>query len=269
MKLKEIEKSSIDFSDAMEIAQNAIMTRLNCHNIGKIIEFDADTQTCTVQLMVLKQFYNNIIEPAPITNVPLIMYGASNGFITLPNPVGSICLLMFLDRNSDKFLQTGEQYLPETTRTHDYTDCVAITTFSTLNNPIQNYDDSAVSIIHNKIIESVVYDSVIKNYANSILLQSTDGTSTADINLDIDNTGGVSNATLNASVTNGVNTSTLELANLITIQNTAQNLGNLIQSLITTIKAITISSSAVSPTSKQALDGVAANFATLLKGRTE
>lgn len=261
MKLKEIEKSSIDFSDAMEIAQNAIMTRLNCHNIGKIIEFDADTQTCTVQLMVLKQFYNNIIEPAPITNVPLIMYGASNGFITLPNPVGSICLLMFLDRNSDKFLQTGEQYLPETTRTHDYTDCVAITTFSTLNNPIQNYDDTAISIIHNKIIEEVVYESVIKNYADSILLQSTNGTNTAKINLDIDNLGAI----LTSSVTNGVNTTTLKLDNLITIQNSAQNLGALIQTLIQTIKGITITNSAVSTTSKDALDAVAINFAALLK----
>lgn len=269
MKLKEIEKSSIDFSDAMEIAQNAIMTRLNCHNVGKIIEFDSATQTCTVQLMVQKQFYNEIITPAPITNVPLIIYGAGNSFITLPDPVGSNCLLMFLDRNTDKFLETGEMYTPQTTRTHDFTDCVAITTFSTLNNPIQNYDDSAVSIIHNKIIENVVYDSVIKNYADSIQLQSTDGTSTADINLDIDNTGGVSNATLNASVTNGVNTSTIELNNLITIQNTAQNLGNLIQSLITTIKGITISGSAVSQTSKDNLNAVAANFATLLKGRTE
>lgn len=262
MKLKEIEKSSIDFSDAMEIAQNAIMTRLNCHNIGKIIEFDADTQTCTVQLMVLKQFYNNIIEPAPITNVPLIMYGASNGFITLPNPVGSICLLMFLDRNSDKFLQTGEQYLPETTRTHDYTDCVAITTFSTLNNPIQNYDDTAISIIHNKIIEEVVYESVIKNYADSILLQSTNGTNTAKINLDIDNLGAI----LTSSVTNGVNTTTLKLDNLITIKNSAQNLGALIQTLIQTIKGITITNSAVSTASKDALDAVATNFAALLEG---
>lgn len=265
MDVRQIKKCSIDFTDAMEIAQNAIMTRLNCHNIGKIIEFDASTQTCTVQIMALKQFYNDIINPAPITNVPLIMYGADNSFITLPNPVGSICLLFFLDRNIDAFMKTGEQYLPETTRTHDFTDCIAITTFSTLNNPIQNYDNNAISIIYNKIIEQVAYESIIKNYANSILMQSTDGTSTADVNLNIDNTGGVSNATLKASVTNGVNTSTLKLDNLITIQNTSQNLGTLIKSLIQTIKAITITNSAVSNTSKNALDVVATNFAALLK----
>lgn len=265
MKVREIKKCNINFNDVMDIAQNAIMTRLNCHNIGKIIEYDANTQTCTVQLMILKQFYDNIITPVPITNVPLIIYGAGGGHITLPDPTGSICLLMFLDRNSDKFLQTGEQYVPETTRTHDFTDCIAITTFSTLNNPIQNYDSNAVSIIHNRIIEEIAYESIIKNYADSVLLRSTDGTSTADINLDIQNTGGVSNATIKSSVTNGVNTSTIKLAELITIQNSAQNLGTLIQSLIQTIKAITITNSAVSTASKNALDTVATNFAALLK----
>lgn len=237
MKVREIKKCNINFNDVMDIAQNAIMTRLNCHNIGKIIEYDANTQTCTVQLMILKQFYDNIITPVPITNVPLIIYGAGGGHITLPDPTGSICLLMFLDRNSDKFLQTGEQYVPETTRTHDFTDCIAITTFSTLNNPIQNYDSDAVSIIHNRIIEEIAYESIIKNYANYILMQTT----------------------------NGVNTSTIKLAELITIQNSAQNLGTLIQSLIQTIKAIKITNSAVSTASKNALDTVATNFAALLK----
>lgn len=171
MKVREIEKAPIDFYDAMNISQDAIMSRLNCHNVGKIIEFDSTTQTCTVQLMVQKQFYNEIITPAPITNVPLIVYGAGNAFITLPNPVGSNCLLMFLDRNTDKFLETGEMYTPGSTRTHDFTDCVAITTFSTLNNPISNYDATAISII-NKYGTNInnYYTSDIKNYGNKLAL---------------------------------------------------------------------------------------------------
>ena len=176
LKVREIEKAPIDFVDVMSISQDAIMSRLNCHNVGKIIEYDSTTQTCTVQIMIQKQFYKQTITPAPITNVPLIIYGAGGSFITLPNPVGSICLLMFLDRNSDSFMRTGEMYVPESTRTHDFTDCIAITTFSTLNNPIQNYDNDAISIIYNKIIEEVAYSSIIKNYADSILLKTTNET---------------------------------------------------------------------------------------------
>lgn len=236
-KNRQIYKSQVNLNDIMQISQDAIMSRLNCHGIGKIIEFDAVTQTCTVQMMQIKQFANNFYEPAPITQVPLIIYGTQNAQITLPNPVGSICLLFFMDRNIDLFLMTGEMYTPETTRTHDFSDCIAITTFTTLNNPLQNYDNDAISIIHKRIIEEIAYTSIIKNYANYILLQRT----------------------------NGVNTSTIKIDDLITIQNTAQNLGTLIQSLIQTIKEITITSNAVSTVSKNALDAVATNFAALLK----
>lgn len=240
MKLRQIKVSDIDFSDAMDIAQNAIMSRLNCHNVGKIIEFDANTQTCTVQLMILKQFYNNIITPVPITNVPLIIYGAGGGHITLPNPVGSICLLMFLDRNSDRFMETGEPYLPETTRTHDFTDCIAITTFSTLNNPIQDYDNEAISIIHNKIIEEVAYTSIIKNYADSILLKST-------------------------QKGNNTTYSQIELTNKIDIKNNEKTLLGLLNGLIDIIKNISITNGAISSASQTALENYKTQFGKLLK----
>ena len=122
-KIRELHRNQVNFNDVMEIAQDAIMSRLNCHNIGRIIEFDKDTQTCTVELMQIKQFSNQLITPAPITQVPLIMLGAGGAYITMPNPVGTICLLLFLDRNMDNFMETGEQYVPDTTRMHDFTSC--------------------------------------------------------------------------------------------------------------------------------------------------
>ena len=264
-KIKQVYKSQVNLNDIMQISQDAIMSRLNCHGVGKILEFNSTTQTCTVQIMQLKQFANDYIEPAPITDVPLILYGANNAFITLPDPVGTICLLFFMDRNIDSFLNTGEMYAPATTRTHDFSDCIAISTFTTLNNPIQSYDSNAISIIYDKVIEEIAYTAIIKNYANSIKLNVTDSISASSLDCDITNVGGVSNGILKASVTNGVNTSVLKLDNLITIQNSAQNLGTLIQTLIQTIKAITITNNAVSTASKNSLDVVATNFAALLK----
>lgn len=145
-KVKGIEKHDIDFNDVILFNQEAVMSRLNCHNIGRIIEFDSTTQTCTIELMQLKQMSSEIIIPAPLTEVPLIVYGSGDASITLPNPVGTICLVLFLDRNMDAFMQTGEQYVPDTARMHDFTDCVALTTFRTLVNPIENYDENSISI---------------------------------------------------------------------------------------------------------------------------
>ena len=143
-KIAGISENNATLPNILYSMKTKVLSTLNCHNIGKIVEFNAAKQTCTVQMMQVKQFNNNYYDPAPITDVPLIIYGAGGGHITLPNPVGTYCLLFFMDRNIDNFLETGEQYVPETTRMHDFTDCIAITTFKTLVNPIDNYDELAV-----------------------------------------------------------------------------------------------------------------------------
>ena len=214
------------------------MERLNCHNIGRIIDFDATTQTCTVELMQLKQFASETIVPAPLTEVPLIIYGCNNATITLPNPVGATCLVLFLDRNMDAFMQTGEQYVPNTTRMHDFTDCVALTSFSSLNSPIDNYDESSISINYQKLIEDVIYYSTIKNLGNSI----------------------------NLKVTTDENASEINIADKIAVKNTSQSLATLIQALLQACEGITtITGGSLTPASLQAFTDLKTQFGELLE----
>ena len=238
-KLERIPKSEPTFNDLMIMAQNNIMARTNCHNVGRILEFDKDKQTCTVQVMQLKQFFDKTMAAAPITDVPLIMYGMGDGIITLPNPVGSICLLFFMDRNIDAFLETGELYEPDNTRLHDFSDCIAITTFSTLNNPIENYDDTAITIAYKKLVDEVLYNAVIKNFGNSIQLK----------------------------VSTEENTTQINISDKVNIQNTSQSLASLIQELISDVKALTVNTTtgAVMQTSIDALDATASKFMELLQ----
>lgn len=236
-KLAGIHKEEADLSEISQLLKDSVMSNLNCHNIGRIIEFDSTTQTCTVELMQIKQFNDQAFIPAPITQVPLIIYGSDNSYITLPNPVGSVCLLLFLDRNIDNFLETGEQYMPETSRMHDFTDAVALTTFKTLANPIENYDDNAITMYYKTIINEVIYEAVIKNAGNAI----------------------------NLKMTNGDNYSQINIASKIKIENNNQNLYTLIGNLITAINNITISNNAVSSASKTALNNVKTQFGELLE----
>ena len=236
-KLAGIHKEEANLSEISQLLKDSVMSNLNCHNIGRIIEFDSTTQTCTVELMQIKQFNDQAFIPAPITQVPLIIYGSDNSYITLPNPVGSVCLLLFLDRNIDNFLETGEQYMPETSRMHDFTDAVALTTFKTLANPIENYDDNAITMYYKTIINEVIYEAVIKNAGNAI----------------------------NLKMTNGDNYSQINIASKIKIENNNQNLYTLIGNLITAINNITISNNAVSSASKTALNNVKTQFGELLE----
>ena len=235
--IKSIEKHPISRNEILALSQNAIMSRLNCHNVGRIIDFDKNTQTCTVELMQLKQFTDEILIPAPLTDVPLIIYGAGDATITMPNPVGSTCLILFLDRHIDAFMQTGEQYVPDTARMHDFTDCVALTTFRTMVNPIDNYDETSISINYQQIVNEILYQAAIKNFGNSI----------------------------NLKVENDLNTTQINIADRVKIQNTAQNLLVLITALINTIKAITITNNAISQTSRDALDAITTQFGELLE----
>lgn len=237
-KLEQIPKSSPTFNDLMIMAQNNIMSRTNCHNVGRILEFDKEKQTCTVQIMQLKQFYDKTFATAPITDVPLIIYGMGDGYITLPNPVNSVCLLFFMDRNIDSFLETGELYEPDNTRLHDFSDCIALTTFSTLNNPIENYDDTSITVAYKKLVDEVLYNAVIKNFGDSLQLK----------------------------VSTEENTTQLNISDKVNIQNTAQSLASLIQELITDVKNLTVTQAGtVSQTSIDALEETAEKFTELLQ----
>lgn len=233
-KIRGVEKTQTDFNDIMIIAQDAIMSRLNCHNIGRIIEFDSATQTCTVEMMQIKQFNEQTFIPAPITQVPLIILGSGGGHITMPNPVGTICLLLFLDRNIDNFMETGEQYVPDTARMHDFTDAIALTTFTTLANPIQNYDENAITIFNEGLIEEVQKLSYIKIYPNLIQIQAADGANIA-------------------------------LNDKVSISNSSQNLGALIKALLIACEGIaTVNGGGLTPSSLQAFTDLKTQFAALI-----
>ena len=269
-KIKEVQKSQIDFNSVMRLAQDAAMARLNCHNIGRIEEFDAQTQRCTVQLMQIKQFNNEYITPVPLTDVPLIMLGAGNGHITMPNPVGTICLLLFLDRNIDTFLETGEMYSPDTTRMHDFSDCVALTTFKTLANPIQNYDERAVSIFNSELIEAIQYGSYIKVYGNSVEINSTavsdggnDGVN--DSNEPVITTSKilVNSSSVQASTSSG---GQVVISDKLNLQNSSQNLAALIQAFLTACEniAVVTNTGVLTPSAKQAFTDLKTQFEELL-----
>lgn len=226
--INKISKAKPTQLEINQLLKTNIFSNLNCHNIGRILEFDPTTQLCTVELMQIKQFGDQAYTPAPITQVPLIMLGAGNAHITMPNPVGTTCLLLFLDRNMDNFMETGEQYMPDTARMHDFTDCVALTTFKTLVNPIQDYDEQAISLLNEDIINEVNHTTSLKIYPDSVEVQTT---------------------------------------GKIKLANTTQNLAVLMQSFLSACENITVDTNtgALSSASKQAFASLKTQFEELLK----
>lgn len=167
-KINNLSKDTPNSLEINQLLKTYIMSTLNCHNVGRITAFDKDTQLCTVELLQVKQYNARSFIPAPITDVPLIILGGGGGHITMPDPVGTICLLIFMDRNIDNFIETGELYTPETTRMHDFTDCIALSTFKTLVNPIKDYDENAVSILNSEVVNEVQKATSLRVYPDFI-----------------------------------------------------------------------------------------------------
>lgn len=167
-KINNISKDKPTQLELNQLLKTNIFSNLNCHNVGRITAFDPATQLCTVELLQIKQFNARTITPVPITNVPLIILGTKNANITFPDPVGTICLLIFMDRNIDSFMETEESYMPATNRMHDFTDCIALCTFKTLVNPIKNYDEKAISLLNTGLIDEIENNTSLKLYPNLI-----------------------------------------------------------------------------------------------------
>jgi hypothetical protein len=118
---------------------------------GKVISYDASTQTCAVQVMVKRVIVdddgNEIVESLPqITNVPVGWYSGGGYFMSLPMASGDYCMLMFQERPVDTFLSSGEESDPGDLRHHDLSDCWAIPCVRPTSKALQSADASVMTM---------------------------------------------------------------------------------------------------------------------------
>lgn len=106
-----------------ELQERSIQYDTNCHRVGRIVAFNKNELTCDVQLLELMDNVTTGSQNfAIIKQLPLIIEGNDNSHLTWGNIVGSECLIHFNDRDIDNWFKTGEEYLPNTTRMHNFSD---------------------------------------------------------------------------------------------------------------------------------------------------
>lgn len=216
-------------TDVIEAVKNNIYSNLNCHNIGRIIDYNKEMNTCTVEILQVKQWYEQKFYPTIIPNVPLVTFGTFNCRIMPSNPVDNYCILLFLDRNIDNFMETGEAQVPATERMHSISDCVALLTINPDTSETNLYDENALTLSNKDTINDIEYQSYIKIKPNKI-----------NINAD-----------------------------KIIIENSIRNLSTLIQGLLTACENIATvadeSGGVLTPETKQAFTDLKTQFGELLE----
>lgn len=108
---------------------------------GRIVEYDATTQTATVSADLQRELEDgdrvrSTVSVPEILEVPVLFPRAGGFSITFPVAIGDKCLLVFAERDISGWIQLGEEGVPPEARKHSYSDAVAILGLWPSTNPI-------------------------------------------------------------------------------------------------------------------------------------
>ena len=143
-----------DLRSLLSAVKGEVLSLLNCHEWGVVRTFDPALQTATVAIAALRQTVDNsanppvfIARPYPtLLDVPVCILSGGTGALTFPIAAGDVCLVLFNDRDFDKFWETGSVVLPNSARLHDLSDGLAIVGFRTKASPLAAYDSTRVKL---------------------------------------------------------------------------------------------------------------------------
>lgn len=140
--------STPDLRALLNLLKTEVFTTFNCHQLGTIQSFDATKQTASVSINVLRQVPNLEVNPPEyktiayplLVDVPVFINSGGTGRLTFPVAAGDTCLVLFNDRDIDTWFSTGNVAAPNTQRTHDLSDGLALVGFRSLANALTDFD---------------------------------------------------------------------------------------------------------------------------------
>ena len=129
-----------------EALANSILGRisssLNCCVPGIVESFNPALQTATIQPTVRKRIRTQAgvreMDYPLLTDVPVLMLGGGQHFITMPIKAGDECIVLFSDVCMDAWWQSGGVQGQIIARQHDLSDGFAIVGFRSKPNVLSN-----------------------------------------------------------------------------------------------------------------------------------
>ena len=108
---------------------------------GIINSFNAEKQTVEAQPTIQRVFTKSGPANLPLcVDVPVVVSGGGDFFITFPIKKGDTCLLLFSERCIDSWALEDKIAPPEDFRTHDLSDAFALVGVNPVNKAIPNFN---------------------------------------------------------------------------------------------------------------------------------
>jgi hypothetical protein len=150
-----------DISALLALHKQDVFSSLNCHQLGTIKEFDAQTQTASISINFQRAVFNqqvptnqlsnqptptrpNIVDYPVLVQCPIFVLTGGGSYLTMPIKQGDTCLVLFNDRDIDSWFLSGAVAPPASNRMHSLSDGMAIVGFRSLANVLNNYSNNVV-----------------------------------------------------------------------------------------------------------------------------
>lgn len=183
----------------LEAKGREIARSINCVQIGTIQSFNEVNQTAEVSLNFKRVINNEIREYATLVDVPCVVLNGGGGGLSFPITKGDICVVLFNDRDIDNWFVSGAVLEPNSARTHDMSDAIALVGINSEASKIVDYLTSGVKLWYGgsqvKLENSTI--TIDNEAGGTVLVSGGDITVTGskvDINAPLINLNGVVNA---------------------------------------------------------------------------
>lgn len=113
---------------------------------GEIVNFDATTQTASVQLCIQREVVDSTDTITQLDEVPVMIQCGGGFSVTFPLTAGDPCLILFIERGLDNWYLDGGCQAPETRRHHHYSDAICLPGLRPAPSALANYDATNLTI---------------------------------------------------------------------------------------------------------------------------
>lgn len=141
-----------DLTDVLENLKLEIFREINSVQIGTIQSFDITDQTATISLNIKKILSTNddgtnVLGNRPVLlKCPCVILGGGSSHMTFHVQIGDSCIVFFNDRDIDNWFFEGGENAPNSTRTHDLSDAIALVGIRNMQNRILDFFENGIRI---------------------------------------------------------------------------------------------------------------------------
>jgi hypothetical protein len=116
-----------DIKILMDEMKSEIFATMNCIQIGRVESVNLSEQTVEAAIQVRRQSVDGSSIAYPVlVDVPFFVLQGGQAYIDMPITAGDYCLILFNDRNIDRWWATANVAEPATSRKHSLSDGIAL-----------------------------------------------------------------------------------------------------------------------------------------------